>query len=324
MIVGHLRCVGLLCAFALLCGCAVVDYKKPVDTLNTAIEDSAKTITALDEKLTRLHNERQSELVESGALLLEVANGSCALGTKECSLHVLSKENTSRPFPATSLMPNALLALNGLKTYTQRLKAITDADTASQVATSANEALASIQNLTTTIATETGNDSSSKTVAAFREPSVPAVEWFVTRYVGYVKVKALAQATKHAHPVILKLSDWYATSANAVWLTELGDAHDNFIKAEEKLPEDTPPTDAQIKAYVTAAMEFDAALKVHAARPLEKFTVAHEKLMQELNGEHDVTLADAMAAIELLSNEANAFTKLIGEFERAYDARGGN
>ena len=325
MIVNRLRYAGLLVAFALMCGCAVVDYKEPVDTLNTAIADSAKTISALDNKLTRLHNEQLSKEIQSGVLLLEIADYSCALGTKKCSLHVLSKDKSARPFPATSKMPKARLALNGLTIYTQRLKAITDANTASQVATSANEALVSIQNLTTTIATETGNKTSSKTVTAFREPIVAAVEWFITRYVDYVKFKALAQATKRAHPVILDLCDWYAaTSAGAVRLTELADANDEFMNAQEKFAERTPPTDTQIQAYVTAATKYDAALKAHAARPIEKFTVAHEKLMQELNGENGVSLADAMAAIEMLSNEAKAFKKLIEGFEKANEVRGGN
>ena len=324
MIAKHLRFAGLLVAFALMYGCAVVDYKQPVDTLNTAISDSAKTISALDDNRTQLHNEQLRELIQSGVLSLEIVDGSCALGTKKCSLRVLSKDQWTNPFPATSLMPKARLALNGLTTYAQRLKAITDADTASQVATRANEALVSIQNLITTIATETGNKTSSKTVAAFREPTVAVVEWFVTRYVEYVKSKALAQATKRAHPVILSLSDWYATSAEAVRLDELADANDKFMSAQNKFEANTPPTDAQVKVYVTAATKYDAALKAHAARPLEKFTVAHEKLMQELNGENGVGLADAMAAIELLSTEAKAFKRLIEGFEKAMDARGGN
>ena len=157
MIAKHLRFAGLLVAFALMYGCAVVDYKQPVDTLNTAISDSAKTFSALDDNLTQLHNEQLREMIQSGMLSLEIVDGSCALGTKNCSLRVLFKDQSTNPFPATSLMPKARLALNGLTTYAQRLKAITDADTASQVATSANEALVSIQNLTTTIATETGN-----------------------------------------------------------------------------------------------------------------------------------------------------------------------
>ena len=73
-----------------------------------------------------------------------------------------------------------------------------------------------------------------------------------------------------------------------------------------------------------AATNYDAALKADAARPLEKFTIAHEKLMQELNGENGVSLADATVAIEQLSNEAQAFKKIIEGFEKAIDARGGN
>ena len=96
------------------------------------------------------------------------------------------------------------------------------------------------------------------------------------------------------------------------------------MSAQNKFEANTPPTDAQIKVYVTAATKYDTALKAHAARPLEKFIVAHEKLMQELNGENGVGLADAMAAIELLSTEAKAFKKLIEGFEKAMDARGGN
>ncbi len=311
-------------ALALMSGCAVVDYKKPVDVLNTAIVDSAKTISILDDKLTRLHNEQVSKQIQSGELSLNTIHESCAIGTKECSLRVLSRDESAEPFPATSRIPKAQLALKGLTTYAATLKAITDANTASQVTTRANEALVSIQNLTTTIANETGNKAPSKTVSAFREPTVAVIEWFVTRYVEYVKFKALAQATKRAHPVILKLSDWYTTSAQATTLTELADSSDRFRNAQNKFEDASPPTDAQIKVYVAAAMKFDAALKAHAARPLESFTVAHEMLMQELNGENDVTLADAMAAIARLSNEAEAFKNMVDGFETAIDARGGN
>ena len=142
----HLRPAGLLIALALMSGCAVVDYKEPVDALNTAIVDSAKTISTLDDKLTRLHNEQISEQIRSGELLLDTIDESCATGTKKCSLGVLSRDKSAEPFPATSRMPKAQLALKGLMTYAAKLKAITDADTASQVTTRANEALVSIQN----------------------------------------------------------------------------------------------------------------------------------------------------------------------------------
>ena len=150
----RLRFAGLLIAVALMNGCAVVDYKNPVDTLNTAIADSVKTISALDDKLTRLQNERWSKQIQSGDLSLGTIDKTCALGTEGCSLRVLFTDGSTKPFPATSLMPKARLALNGLKTYTERLKAIADADTASKVATSANEALGSISKLTTMVANE--------------------------------------------------------------------------------------------------------------------------------------------------------------------------
>ena len=321
------RFAGLLIVVALMNGCSVVDYKNPVETLNTAIADSAETIIALDDKLTQLQNERWSEQIQMGELSLEPVDMTCALGTERCSLNVRFKDGSTKPFPATSLIPKARLALNGLKTYAERLKAITDADTASKVATSANEALGSIQNLATTISNETGSKTSSDTIAAFQEPAVGVIEWSVTRYVEYVKFKALAQSTKRAHPVIVTLSTWYAITARGVALTELTNVNSRFITAQmnyDNMSEKNKLTGAKIETYVQAATNYDAALKAVAAQPLEKFTIAHKKLMQELNGENGVSLAEATAAIERLSNEAKAFKKIIKRFENAIDAKGGN
>lgn len=316
MSANRLRFAGLLIVVALMNGCTVVDYKNPVNALNTAITDSANTINALDDKLSRLQNEQRSKKIHSGDLMLGPVKETCVLDpTTGCSLRVLSRDNSTEPYPVTSVMPKARLALNGVKTYVERLKAITDADTASKVVTSANEALGSIQNLTSTIANETGNKTPLETVAAFQEPAVGVVEWSITRYVEYVKFKALAKSTRRAHPVIEVLSTWYETAARAVAATELADAHSEFLEAQEDYDKLNKPTSAQIETYVKAAMNFDAVLKAVAARPLEKFTIAHKNLMLALNGENGVSLADATAAIERLSNEAKILKKIIKRLE---------
>lgn len=327
MSANRLRFFGLLVAVALMNGCTVVDYKNPVDTLNTAIADSVNTINALDDKLTQLQNEQWNKQIQSGELLLEPVDKTCAIGTKECSLRVLIRNGSTKKFPATSLMPKMRLALNGVKSYAEKLKAITDADTASKVTTSANEALVSIQNLTATIATETGDQTPSETVTAFREPALRMIEWSVTRYVEYVKFKALAQSTKRAHPIIEMLSDWYTTSVRAIEYSELANSYSEFVAAKRNYDvarREKRLLPAQVESYVKVATNFDVALKADTIRPLESFTIAHEKLMQELNGENGVSLADATAAIERLSNEANTFKKIIKEFEKFIDARGGN
>lgn len=304
-----------------LSGCAITDYKKPIDSLHESLASTVSTVEKLDRQMTNVQNDRWRAQIEKGKLLLSTVDGSCASGAQGCSLQIESTDPrfTPRSFPATTLMPKARIALQALRTYAAGLKAISDADTASKVTASANETLGNLANIEKTIAMADGEKSDTSRIEEFREPAIAAIEWVVTRYVERVKVKALATATKRAQPVMKKLSTWYTTVGMAASSLALADESEEFIKQQKAFDVTSTPSAVAIDRYVGAVSDFDVALKASSANPLNSFLDAHTKLKKQLNNEGDVTLADAIAAIELLADDVKAFKAIVDKFDKVLE-----
>ena len=312
-----LKAVSLALVSIIMSGCATVDYSDLVSRLDQAINDSADTIESIDADLTARKNAVQKGYIVNGNLLLNPATGQCAIGTGQCTLVVVSRQGTNTPYPLKSIMPKGLFALQAVKTYIGKLKSISEADTAAKVVASTNSTLGSLEVISNQLGKVSGESGKKNMITDYKEPVTGFIEWLSTRYVKHIKAKALAKATRKAHPIIEELTEFYETAARSWVLIEFAESHDNFVKKQE-LFDDQSITTSTVDAYVRAAADYDVALKVTAAKAFNAFNIAHEKLMKQLNreGEDKVTMVEVASAIEYLEEEAKAIKAAVDAFTK--------
>lgn len=309
-----------------LAGCAATaDYSESISRIDQAIKDSSNSIVSIDADLTARENARLKKQISDGTFLLETKTDQCAAGRNACSLVLLKKGPggaiQEQPYPVTSTIPKGILALQMVNTYVTKLKAITEADTAAKVTASANSALSSIEEIAGRLAQEEGKSTTENKITEYKAPAMGLVGWIATKYIDRVKRDALAKATNEAHPVIKELTNFYSTAADALKVANFADAHVTFVNSQQQydnLRSSGHLTPSLIDAYALAAENYDAGLKAEAAKPLKAFEVAHERLMNQLNGEKEqkTTLTDVASAIRHLEEEAKAVKALVDGFKQ--------
>jgi len=310
------RLVTICAAFLFVSGCSVADYKGPIVDLSDAINDSVTTVKKIDQEVTKAQNDRWLELIKNNEAFLLTPDESCASGNVSCALVIRFKGSREKgtPFPVKSLMPNALVGLNGLKSYVSSLKAIVDADTAGAVTTSVNEALSNAAKIEAEVAkAKDPNAKSPEIIRGYSEPLIASVKWLVSQYVDRVKHKALAAATKRAQPVIESLSDYHQTTSNAAATLKAAAALKAFTKAQAAYDDANTKNAGVINTYMKATATYDTALKGRIAHPFKKFLEAHTKLNDSLNGNGEATLADAIASIKEFKKRAQEFKQIIDD-----------
>ena len=310
-----LKAMSLALVSIIMSGCATVDYSELVLRLDQAINDSADTIESIDADLTAKQNAVQKDYIVKGDLLLNPATGQCAIGTGQCTLVVVSRQGTNTPYPLTSIMPNGLFALQAVKTYVGKLKSISEADTAEKIVTSANSTLGSLEAISNQLDKVSGESSKKNIITDYKEPVTGFIEWLSTRYVKHIKKKALAKATKKAHPIIEELTVFYETAARSLMLIEFAESHGNFVKKQD-LFDSKSITKSTVDAYVRSASSYDVALKVTSVKAFNAFNIAHEKLMKQLNGADKVTLVEVVSTIEYLEEEAKIIKAAVDAFTK--------
>ena len=318
-----LQVVGLLTFVLpalLLSACTVADYRQPVGDLAGAVDQSIATVDALDAKMTAARNEVWREAVIAGEAILIPPDTGCTLGAPGCSLTIRYREDgtvRTAPFPAQSLLPKPARALQHLKSYVENLTRIVDADTVGKVAESASATLGSLKNLEDTVNAARGVEAPSR-IGRYEEPLLAAIEWAVGQYVERVKVGALRDATRDAQPVVDALRDLFNTAADAALAHETAKASRRFLDSQNAYEEKEDAgrlSNGDIQSYVRAAAAYDTALRASAARPLDAFAETHRTLKEQLNGEGDVSLADATAAIQDLVRRAKDFKAIVEDFQ---------
>lgn len=298
------------------CG-SPTDYTTTIGELKTAIDSTISTISTIDATITKRKNEIWQDEIVAGTALLENKDESCAIGESGCSLLVRHSGEEGIDFPLKSVLVKSQAGLTALKSYVANLKAIVEADTAGQITEQTNKAIASLTEIEAEVAKANGTDPSKGLIAAYSEPIGAFFKWAVERYVDHVKLDALATATKRAHPAILGLNDLMSTIENSAVTVAFSEAQKVFLAEKVKFDAadtSTSITQAIISDYVNAVVAVDQALKASAAEPLAAFTTAHEKLMMNLNNEGDISLADAIAAIDDLKMRATEFKALVEGF----------
>ncbi len=323
--IGLRTCAIAAVAFLGVAACSVTDYKQPIGDMAGALDQSLATIEEIDRRITAVYDaDWRKDLAEKPVTVkLRTVTKTCRLKSDGCRLEIRrSGKSDHKQFPPTSVIPNSKLALAGLRAYVTNLGLIVDADTVNAVTASANAALGSLQNIERNIKAAVAKPDDGKPgdekpgpVATFGAPTVSAINWLIGQYVDYVKVRALKKATKTAQPVVVKLANYFDAVSELQAIYELTKVADAFEAAKQAYDAVTPPDSRSIDQYVSAARNYDRALRAASVHPLRDFAKAHAKLEDQLNG--NTSLSEAFAAIENLVERAKAFEAIIDEFDQA-------
>lgn len=313
----------------LAAACAPADYAQPIQDMDAALNSSVSTLSALDMTLTEKRNRSLREQALTGDALLEAQGEGCSLTATECRLEMRVRSDSgvrTIPYPARSVVP--MTGLAELQAYMGKLAAVVAADTTEKISQSTQAAASDLIGIETVLreAAGPGAAEAPSRIAPYEKPVVALIDWVAGAYVDSVKLRALADATEAADPIVQRLVDFHRTAAPVALEYDLGEAQRAYTDAAtayDQARNAGTMTDVILNDYVEAGKRFNAMLTAKAADPLQAFGKAHHALTEELNRGTDLSLAQAIALIKELKTRADAFKDVVDAFRDADDG-GGN
>lgn len=304
------RHAAILLSF-MLGACSTADYQKPIDDFAAATSDANASLAQLNDQVTDAYKAVLDRSVIEGKMFIKMADANCQTTSERCQLIVLANEgDDGEPYPPQPPLTNMTLVMSGIASYAQNLKNLLAADTASQVETQVNAALASVQNLAATVATAEGQPAGS--VPAFATPVGAAVNWVVGKYVDHVKEDGLQAATAAAKPVIRQAADLFATTATFVSDVPRSELAEDVSKALDDFRANGNAS--TLAALASSAARYDQLLVSAPPQLFERLGAAHDALADALQ-DQDVTPADAIARIEAFATEAQKLAKILKDLK---------
>ncbi len=296
----------LLLTFA---ACSSTDYTIPVNNFAAATGNAKEALAGLNTEVTTAYKGVLDERILSGRALLRAASPECLTTSERCRLMVTSAAGEEFYPPEPPLQQMTVL-MEQTDAYAKNLKALLEADTATQVAGHVNAALGSVQNLAETVAKASAAPGvAPATVPDFATPVGAGVNWVVGQYVESVKVQGLKDATKAAKPVVRDAADLFALTASII-----ADVPRATLAEEVSLANDTYQNDRSNKAALVkltkAAAKYDSLLTADPPQVFQRLGEAHDALADALQG-GDITLSFAISKIEAFAAEAENLSKIV-------------
>lgn len=295
-------------------GCSTTDYSGSITRLNAAINDSALAIKAMDSDITRSRNELLKSNITKKIVNLTTKENSCHINAMDCKLIVQDKKSSVvAEYPIVTSIPAGVFVIEQLQIYVGNLKSIVEADTSDKVVASASSTLVSLETIDSQLKILTKKEPVQSTIADYKEPVLGVIRWITTKYVERVKKDALARATRQAQPVIEDLTEYYAVTERSLVSIKLAEAGKIFVDAQDAY--DAKKTNSLLVSYVSAAPDYDSALKAKSAVPFNKFQEAHRKLKMQLNDEK-ATLKDVAESLSALEADVKVVKELVDSFNK--------
>jgi hypothetical protein len=324
-----LRALAAAAALSLAAACSPSNYAEPIQEMDSALNTSVEAISALDGKLTRKRNETLRQQALAGDALLQTEGDGCSLAAAGCELAMRVRTGggvRTVPYPVQSVVP--MTGLSELQAYMGKLAAVVNADTTEQITANTQAAASDLIEIDTTLRKAAGSGASDapSRIEAYEKPVAALITWVAGAYVDTVKLRALADATRAADPIVQRLVDFHKTTAAVALDYDVGEAQQAYVAAQQTYNDARNAgtlTDAILDGYVSAAARFDGVLTAKAADPLQAFGEAHHALTEELNRGTDLTLAQAISLIRELKSRAEAFKEVVEAFQEAGGASGG-
>lgn len=291
--------------------CSTADYKKPIDDFAAATADANTSLAALNQQVTEAYKAVLDRSILEGKMFIKTAKADCETTSERCQLIVFAdNEDESEPYPPQPPLTNMTLVMSGIVSYAQNLKNLLEADTATQVETQVNAALASVQNLAETVSSVQGG--AAQPVPQFATSVGAAANWVVGKYVDHVKEEGLQEATAAAKPVIQQAAKLFSETAKFISDVPRSELAEDVSAAVDALRANNSASN--LAALASSAERYDQLLVSAPPQLFERLGAAHDALADSLQ-DQDVTLADAIAHIEAFAVEAQKLAKILKDLK---------
>jgi hypothetical protein len=316
MALAKLRSRAVIALLIAVAACSVTDYQEPITKFATASKHAETALTALNTEVTDAYTALLQERAVTGQGLVEEQAGDCLSDSEHCRLDLLSRDGTTQPLTPPPALGNMVVLMQSITIYANNLVALVSADSAAAVTTSVNATLGSIESLADTVE-KAGGNAQTVNLAAYRTPVGEAASWIVGQYVARVKLDGLRRATTEAQPVIAEAARVFeVAAAEAAVVPRATMAQD----VRERLNAfDASPSQANLELLIQSADQLNQLLQAKPSDVFAEMSRAHAALTNELQGK-DVTLAQAIARIEIFAVEAERLVKIARTFAAAANA----
>ena len=288
-------------------GCSATSYKPAIDGFANASGKASEAYMALETNVLSAQTERLKRLALAGKAQVRPFEQDCTFKANHCRLEVMEKGGKAQLLPPPNFGKISLL-LNGITKYATNLQAIVNSQTAQQVSASLIAAGGSIKDLASMAPGSVAD------ISAFAVPSANLAAWVAGQYVNQLQVSALRNATRAADPVIQKSAARLKDIAASAKDPALADATD-AVEADQAAYQAAPRDRSKLEQLMQTAAVDDALLAAPAASVFSDMGEAHGKLTRSLQGQ-DVTLAEALAAVESFAAEATQLQGLVNTLSK--------
>lgn len=297
----------------LLAGCSTANYAPPVDTFAQASGEAEDALVTLNDSVTEGYANYVRSLASNGDGLVEIADGDCLVSSERCRLMVFVRaDGSEKQLAPDAALANMLAVMTGIRTYADNLTLIVTADTAEAASANVNATIGSVQNLATIVAEQLGG--SGAVVPDIAAPASAAANWLLGQYVESVKLNGLRHATATAQPVVAEAAGLFEQAGDVAAVLPKA-----LLAADVQRRLDVyrqSSSEADLDRLIVAADAYDSFLVAKPSQVFARLREAHDALADSLNNE-DLTLAAAMAKIEVFAAEATAFAKIMKDLSSA-------
>jgi hypothetical protein len=299
---------------ALVCGCAVTDYKPVIASFADATTKADDAFAAMrTAELTAQLNAHKKRIL-AGQEIVAISVGDCIADSSRCRLAARDATGASTQLSATEGLENLSNLMHAVSDYASKLTAIVDATTAQSAAANVAAAEGSVVDAATAASKLPGVKIDAASVKAFGDPSASVISWLVGEYVNQMQVAALRQAVTGADPVIQRIA--HALSGAASVSFAPSQSLRQTFQASRAAYDDDPKNADKLDRYLQAATALDSYLAAAKSDMFAEMAKAHGALAQQLSG-GNLTLAQVERAVQAFAATANALSQVVQQFQKA-------
>lgn len=309
-----MRGVILILAASLSLGaCAdTSQFQKPITAFATASASASTAITSLDAAAaTGLTGIREKQAIQTGRIGAQ--NQSCEMDSKNCILVFKKKgANDFSQLAYSSIIPQSVAFVNGVKDYADALDALEKADAQADVQSAFGKGMGAMAVVATAV-----NQPAGAALAALSTPLTSAAGWGFGQYQNGIKLDALQKATSAADSIIQAAAPTLTAEFDFGNVARLQELKADLDAKEDAF--DASPTLNNLNSAIAAANLFDAAVRAQPGSVIASMADAHHKLTLAV-AHPDIGFASAVASISALAQQAQNLEQIAKQLGAAQPA----
>ena len=292
-----------LLAISVLGACTSADYGRTIGDFAAATDELAVSVDAYDAALVEAVGKLNRSLAlgvdgTPRSVLVHREEGSidCTTTADRCRL-VVRDGSGPRPLAPDAILSGSRALVRALASYAGDLKAVADADVASDVRASVDAMNATLVD----IAHGLPDGATRAATVRFAPPVGSAVRWLGGVRLSTMKVEALRNATAAADPVVRDAADVVAGQVDSVLRVKRATLADEVERLRAAYND--RPTPEALDALMKAGRALDAALRQRPGDAVRRFGEVHGELTRAL-ARPEPELEQVIRSIRSLEAEA--------------------